>query len=302
MRFALLLLALSWVPAALQAPKESPSWLPGPFLKASEPIMRPEMDRQNVPNPAVLSVDGRYEMLYDSAGLMFHASSEDGQRFTSDPEPIFGPTQWYEAAGVEDPRLVFINNLYYLTYTGYEGNIAHLCLATSPDLKGWKKHGPMFAQFPANARRRYPDNWTRAGAILPEKVKGRWLMIFGDSDLWLATSDDLLNWNYRPQPLLSPERGQDHLEAGPPILRRKEGLVVLYNVTDENKRTSMQAALLADYDPTQVLEKTALPLLEPTQKWEQNVTSGSALLYDGHYWSLYYAGGDRTIGLARAGR
>lgn len=300
MRF-LFLLALAWLPATLQQTPPK-SWLPGPFLKGSEPILRPEMDSKNVANPAVLNVDGRYEMLYDSAGLLFHATSEDGLRFVTDPQPVFGPTEWYEAAGVEDPRLVFINNLYYLTYTGYEGTLAHLCLATSPDLKGWKKHGPMISQFPANARRRYPDNWTRAGAILPEKVKGRWYMVFGDSDLWLAMSDDLLTWNYRPQPLLSPAPGQDKLEAGPPLVRRKEGLVLFYNATSTNQRTAMHAALLADYDPTQVLEKTELAFLEPTQKWEQNVTNGSAMLFDGNYWTLYYAGGDRAIGLARAGR
>lgn len=296
----LILLALAWLPATIKPPTTY-SWLPGPFLKAGEPILRTEVDQKNQPNPTVLSVDGRYHLLYDSGGLLYHASSDNGQNFSTDPDPVFGPTEWYEKGGVEDPRLAFINNLYYLTYTGYDGPLARVCLASSPDLKGWKKHGPLFPSFPPNARRRYSDGWTRCATILPDKLRNRYVMLFGDSDLWLATSDDLLNWNYRPQSVLTPEKNQDKLEMGP-LIRRKEGLVAFYNATDARGRTSTYAALLADYDPTTVLERADTPLLEPTQKWEQNVTSTSALLFDGATWSLFYSGADRAIGLARANR
>ena len=52
------------------------------------------------------------------------------------------PEYDYEKQGMEDPRLVKIDNLFYLTYTAYDGINALGALATSTDLKKtWKKVG-----------------------------------------------------------------------------------------------------------------------------------------------------------------
>jgi len=55
--------------------------------------------------------------------------------------PLIAPEFDYESHGVEDPRIVKIDNLFYLTYTGYDGINALGALATSRDLKTFKKHG-----------------------------------------------------------------------------------------------------------------------------------------------------------------
>ncbi|UZJ64598.1 hypothetical protein OKW96_20005 [Sphingobacterium sp. KU25419] len=47
----------------------------------------------------------------------------------------------YEKHGIEDPRIVKIEDLFYLTYTAYDGINALGALATSRDLKTWKKQG-----------------------------------------------------------------------------------------------------------------------------------------------------------------
>jgi beta-1,2-mannobiose phosphorylase / 1,2-beta-oligomannan phosphorylase len=52
----------------------------------------------------------------------------------------------YESHGVEDPRLVKIDDLYYLTYTAYDGVNALGALATSIDLKNFDKHGVIVPQ------------------------------------------------------------------------------------------------------------------------------------------------------------
>lgn len=46
-----------------------------------------------------------------------------------------------EKQGLEDPRIVKIDDLYYLSYTAYDGFNARGALATSRDLKSFKKHG-----------------------------------------------------------------------------------------------------------------------------------------------------------------
>jgi predicted GH43/DUF377 family glycosyl hydrolase len=47
----------------------------------------------------------------------------------------------YEKQGVEDPRIVKIEGIYYITYTAYDGINAMGALATSTDLIEFKKHG-----------------------------------------------------------------------------------------------------------------------------------------------------------------
>jgi len=47
----------------------------------------------------------------------------------------------YEKHGVEDPRIVKIDGLYYITYTAYDGANALGALATSTDLIHFEKHG-----------------------------------------------------------------------------------------------------------------------------------------------------------------
>jgi predicted GH43/DUF377 family glycosyl hydrolase len=55
--------------------------------------------------------------------------------------PVLIPEFDYETQGVEDARIVKIENLYYMTYTGYDGTNARGALATSMDMKHFDKQG-----------------------------------------------------------------------------------------------------------------------------------------------------------------
>ena len=55
--------------------------------------------------------------------------------------PIIVPEFDYESQGVEDARIVKIDDLYYLTYTAYDGNSALGALATSKDMRRFDKQG-----------------------------------------------------------------------------------------------------------------------------------------------------------------
>src|SRR5436189_1993599 len=97
--------------------------------------------------------------------------------------------------GIEDPRIVESENgAYIMTYTAYDGNIARLCLASSTNLISWKKHGTVLTGTHINT-------WSKSGAIvakqsgekiIAQKINGKYWMYFGDTDLFLATSDDLI--------------------------------------------------------------------------------------------------------------
>ena len=111
-------------------------------------------------------------MLYraqDSNGTsrLGYATSADGIRFIRRPEPVLSPETDYERdGGIEDPRLVKIDGTYYLTYTGYNKNDAQLCLATSNDLVHWDRKGVILPAY----KGRWNVGWTKAGAIVPEKI------------------------------------------------------------------------------------------------------------------------------------
>lgn len=56
-------------------------------------------------------------------------------------KPVISSEFDYESHGVEDPRIVKINDLYYMTYTAYDGVNALGAIAVSADLVTWEKKG-----------------------------------------------------------------------------------------------------------------------------------------------------------------
>ncbi|MBF4494476.1 pesticidal protein Cry7Aa [Flavobacterium sp. MR2016-29] len=62
-------------------------------------------------------------------------------------EPIFSPEYIYEIHGVEDPRITKIDDTFYMTYVTYDGLNASGALATSKDLKKFKKKGIITPKF-----------------------------------------------------------------------------------------------------------------------------------------------------------
>ena len=97
------------------------------------------------------------------------ATSTDGIHFTRPPEPVLfpgpdaqQPCEW--PGGTEDPCLAEgPNHLYYLTYTAYDGHLARLHVASSPDLRHWTKYGNAFAQAYTG---KYRDKWAKSGSIV----------------------------------------------------------------------------------------------------------------------------------------
>jgi predicted GH43/DUF377 family glycosyl hydrolase len=57
--------------------------------------------------------------------------------------PLLIPHSKHESHGIEDARIVKIDDLYYLTYTAYDGVNALGSLATSSDMRNFERHGVM---------------------------------------------------------------------------------------------------------------------------------------------------------------
>ena len=295
----------------------SPSELTLSFRKLPNPVLSPSregFDSKNTYNPAVLKRRGTFVMLYRAeaeeekiTGRIGLALSGDGMNFIKHPEPVMEPEYDWESVGVEDPRVVGTGKTYHMTYTGYDGDVARLCIATSKNLLSWKKHGPIFEEFPFEKKGKL--NWTKSGAILTKKMhsgpfKGRYIMYFGDSNVWLAHSKDLHHWEYEAKPVLTP-RGR-LVEPGPPPIATKEGILLIHNEAfwrGESLVYTVQAALFDWEDPRRLIWRTEKPLLKPEFEWERrgwvdNVVFAEALVEHGGRLYLYYGGADRHVGLA----
>lgn len=106
-----------------------------------------EFENEGVLNPAVYQEDYTIYMFYRAVKSGNYSSLgycllDDPLNITYRAEyPVIVPENKYESHGVEDPRLVKIDDLYYLTYTAYDGINAQGALAVSGDLQHFEKKG-----------------------------------------------------------------------------------------------------------------------------------------------------------------
>lgn len=104
-------------------------------------------ENEGVLNPAVIREGDCIHLFYRAVSKGNYSSI--GYCKLKDPltieerfdTPVLFPQFDYESHGVEDPRLVKIDEVYYLTYTAYDGVNALGALAISKDLKNWEKLG-----------------------------------------------------------------------------------------------------------------------------------------------------------------
>lgn len=108
---------------------------------------RLEFENEGVLNPAVIRIDDNVHLFYRAVRTGNHSSigycKLDGPLTVTErwQMPIIIPEFDYETRGVEDARIVKIDDLYYLTYTAYDGINARGALAVSKDLVKFKKLG-----------------------------------------------------------------------------------------------------------------------------------------------------------------
>ncbi|WAH38164.1 glycoside hydrolase family 130 protein [Alicyclobacillus dauci] len=302
----------------------------GPFEKyQNNPIMGPQGDTwesKDLFNPTAIQKDGKIHLLYraedhtgpgewNGTSRIGLAISEDGIHFERHPEPVLVPTESYELpGGCEDPRVTQVGDTYYLTYSGFNGSSAVLCLATSKDLYNWEKHGVLFPEWTEGSDK----VWSKSGAILAEPINGKYVMYFGDTNIWIAYSEDLIHWTPDPKPVFTPSSDpmafdSALIEPGPAPFVTDEGIVLIYNaartITETNDasvgklRYSAGQVLLSKSDPSKVISRTSEPFFVPGSRDEivgqvDNVVFVEGLVMYKGTFHLYYGMADSKIGVA----
>ena len=254
-------------------------------------------------------------MLYraqDKAGVsrLGYAESSDGLHFDRRSQPVLSPEADYEkGGGVEDPRLVKFGDTYYLTYTGYNRKDAQLCLATSKDLLNWRRLGVILPAYKGH----WNVGWTKSGAIVPEKIDGKyWMYFLGTSadktdQMGLAYSVDLIHWTEATEtPVLPRRAGQFDsrvVEPGPPPIVTKDSIVMIYNAADDNLIYRTAIAVFDRRDPRKLLWRSEQPVFTPEREWEKagqvpNVVFVEGMVKQGSHYLFYYGAADKYVGVA----
>src|SRR6202521_2675051 len=268
------------------ASQDSASWPFGAWHRVVEtPVISPQgnsWEAAGTFNPSVVLRDGKIVMLYraqDKGGTsrLGYAESADGVHFTRRIEPVFSPEKDYEKdGGVEDPRLVQFGDTYYLTYTGYNKKDAQLCLATSKDLIHWDRKGVILPAYKGN----WNVGWTKSGAIVPEKINGRyWMYFLGTSSdktdqTGLAYSTDLIHWTEATREPVLPKRPGKFdsrvVEPGPPPIVTHDRIILVYNGADDKLVYRTGIAMFDRNDPTKLISRSDEPVFLPVMDWEKN--------------------------------
>jgi predicted GH43/DUF377 family glycosyl hydrolase len=289
-------------------------------------------------NPAAVQVDGRVHLLYraiggDDISTLGYAVSDNGVTIAERPDqfafkhrtkgarPVATvPKINYLsgggcAGGSEDPRLTMIDETgrVYLTYTAFDGwgsvRIALSSIAKDDFVnRRWKWSEPVFLSPPGEVHK----NWV----LFPEKINGKFAILHSVSpDILIDYVDDLsefeddarsiksrYGWNSDAKEWDNLMRG-----AGPPPIRTRLGWLLFYHAMDarDPNRYKLGAMVLDAGDPTKILYRSRVPILEP-EEWYENtgwksgvVYSCGAVVKDGELY-VYYGGADSVVCVAVA--
>jgi predicted GH43/DUF377 family glycosyl hydrolase len=283
-------------------------------------------------------------MLYRAAGHdiehVVHlglAVSQDGIHFKrASDQPVFSPSKdGFDAGCIEDPRIVKIDDYYYITYACRAGFPGRYWLSMEENTY----RGPVY---PPDAPKTLRTNWTATGLALtkdfktfrragrltdpmvddrdailfPEKVNGQYVMIhrpmswvgpeYGTEKpaMWISFADDMLN--FRKSRLLAKgvyDWEKNKVGGNTPPIKTKHGWLFLHHGVGPDWLYRLGAMLLDLNDPSRVLHRTTDWILQPEEPYECKgyyngvVFPCGSVVIDSTLF-VYYGGADMYVGLA----
>ena len=280
-------------------------------------------------NPAALYVDGKVHLLYRAVGrgglsCFGYASTKDGFHIEENlSEPAYVPRKSFEGVhtkpaqrtdlfksgcgwgGCEDPKLTAIDDKIYLTYVAYSGysepRVALSWIKRDDFLrKQWDWQEPILISRPGVVN--------KSGCILPEKVKGKFVIFHRVFPHILIDYRDDLEFSdgkwLEAKHMITTRPGMwdsRKLSVGATPIKMEDGWLVIYHAVDDrdDTRYKIGAMILDLKDPSKVLYRTSNPILEPDEHYENEGKPGiaypcGAVVLDKELF-VYYGGGDRVI-------
>jgi predicted GH43/DUF377 family glycosyl hydrolase len=273
------------------------------------PILKPkpenDWESKNVFNPTVVYDRGLYHLLYrgmgrDAISRIGYAVSVDGFNFSRFDKPVIFPKQILEPRGCEDPRVVKIENVFYLTYTAYSERGVRIGLASTENFIQWERY-----------RIEWEEINNKDAVLFPEKIGGKYALLhrpmLGEHmSIWIAYSDNLIEWYGQREIMAHGEEGSwdgEKIGAGAPPIKTEKGWLLLYHGVDEDNVYRLGAAMLSLDKPSKLLYRHPEPILEPEMDYEIQgavprvvFACGACEVRNKYY--IYYGGADSVVCVA----
>jgi beta-1,2-mannobiose phosphorylase / 1,2-beta-oligomannan phosphorylase len=250
-----------------------------------------EFENEGVLNPAAIRIGNEVHLFYRAVQAGNHSTIgycrlNGPTRIVERTEhPVIVPEADYESRGVEDPRIVQIDDTYYLTYTAYDGLNARGALATSRDLKNFTKHGIIvpqmtYAEFVYRAEtsgkvhKKYYQNqkfylekfdpekklmlWDKNVIFFPRRIKGKLVFLHrirpGIQIVYVHELKDLTPdfWkgyfkDFQDHILIDPSLAHEksYVGGGCPPIETEKGWLLIYHGAEETDHGIVYSACAA---------------------------------------------------------
>jgi len=300
-------------------------------------------ENQAVLNPAVIREGDLVHLLYRAVRDGNHSTI--GYCQLSSPTnvsvrydtPVLIPQFDYEMQGVEDPRIVKIDDLYYLTYTAYNGVNSLGALATSTDLQHFDKLGLIVPQIKYSDFKRLveyrskinPKYFRMNGAhaslmikdvlFFPRRINNKLYYLQRiKPDIQLVSVTDLNELNrefwedyfmhFDEHIMLSPKHDHEvsYIGGGCPPIETEHGWLLIYHGVHDTVKGyvySARVALLAIDNPLKEISRLPYNVFKPEHEWELKgdvdnvVFPTGTALFDDTLY-IYYGAADKRIACA----
>jgi predicted GH43/DUF377 family glycosyl hydrolase len=273
----------------------------------------------------------------DGVSRIGYASSEDGTHFDDRlPYPVFaleGPDPHLAAlrrayaeknhpalvasggswGGTEDPRAVVIDGRVYLSFSAFHNWDSVRIGVTSIALqdlqkKNWKWTPPSFLSAPNQVHK----NWV----LFPEKILGKFAMMHSISPtVEIAYRNDLAAVGTHEPHIISEQRARADIVdeksgfwhsrvrgAGAPPVKTPFGWLVFYHAMQANEphKYKLGAMMLDKNDPSKVLARSPIPVLEPEAHYENSgikpgIVYACGATTHNDKLTLYYGAADNVV-------
>lgn len=263
-----------------------------------------------VHNAGVVKHGNTYVMIFRShtlngRSILGKAISENGYNFKVDSEPFMVPAingvfKDYEEFGVEDPRIILIEDEYYITYSAYSRHGVRIGLAKTKDFKSVERISLITEADYRNV------------VIFPEKFDGLYARLdrphseISPWSVWISYSPDLIFWGESKLIMKPVPYHWDEMKIGPgaPPIKTDRGWLNIYHgvfPTMDGSVYRLGVALHDLKDPSVIIGVGDEWILQPEEIYEitgyvHNVvfTCGAVEEPDGTI-KLYWGGADKVM-------
>ncbi|MBP3193535.1 glycoside hydrolase family 130 protein [Natronogracilivirga saccharolytica] len=230
-----------------------------------------------VHNAGVVKCNGKYIMIFrahrrNGRSILGKAVSDDGFHFEVDEEPFMVPAvegifKEYEEYGVEDPRIVFLEDEYLITYSAYSRHGVRIGLAKTRDFDTVERFSLITEADYRNV------------VIFPEKFNGLYARLdrphseISPWSIWISWSPDLKYWGESKIVMKPLQYHWDEMKIGPgaPPIKTPRGWLHIYHgvfPTMDGCVYRLGVVLHHLEDPSQIIAIGDEWILQPEETYE----------------------------------